>query len=218
MVHDATATPHPKGLILAVDDTPAELRFLAHLLETIPCELCLATSGTMALELARTQPPDLILLDVVMPDLDGYAVCERLQAQEATRAIPVIFLTSRTGPEDIVQGFAKGAVDYVSKPFNPPELLARVRTQLELKQKRDAEHRLLLELQQALAEVKQLSGLIPICAGCKKIRDDQGFWQQVEHYISVHSEATFSHGFCPDCVEQYFPGFSHRDETHTLNS
>ncbi len=196
-------TQPPK--ILVTDDAPSELRVLSELLGGLACEHLLASSGDEALKLARRELPDLILLDVIMPVMDGYEVCARLKADRTTRDIPIIFLTGRTESADIVRGFEAGAVDYVPKPYNPPELLARVKTQLELKQKRDDERRLLAELQLALSQIRQLSGLIPICAGCKRIRDDSGYWQQVEEYVTEHSDATFTHGLCPDCVEAYFP-------------
>ena len=107
----------------------------------------------------------------------------------------------------IARGLEAGALDYIVKPFEPLELLARVRTHLALHRSRTQERKLVKDLQAALEQGKQLSGLLPICAGCKKVRDDNGFWQQVERYIADHSEATFSHGLCPDCIPIYFPDF-----------
>ena len=140
-----------------------------------------------------------------MPGMDGYEVCEALKQDPLTREIPILFISCRGGVEDIARGLEAGALDYISKPFEPLELLARVKTHLELHRRRSQERRLIKDLQAALEHVKQLSGLLPICAHCKKVRDDQGFWQQVERYISAHSEATFSHGLCPDCIPMYFP-------------
>ena len=124
---------------------------------------------------------------------------------ESTKDIPIIFLTAKVEIDDIVRGFKIGAADYVAKPFNSAELLARVRTQLDLKKSRDSEKRLIAELQQALHDVKTLSGLLPICASCKKIRDDHGYWQQAEEYISDKSDAKFSHSLCPDCIKKLYP-------------
>src|SRR5689334_25407406 len=95
-----------------------------------------ATSGQQALERAQAQRPDLILLDLMMPGMDGLEVCQRLKASPLTRGIPVIFLTASNEMEHLVKGFAAGALDYVTKPFNAPELLARVRTHLELQHAR----------------------------------------------------------------------------------
>lgn len=95
-----------------------------------------ATSGAQALERVQAQPPDLILLDLMMPEMDGLEVCRRLKADPATEQIPVVFLTASNEMEHLMQGFDVGAVDYVTKPFNAPELLARVHTHLELKHAR----------------------------------------------------------------------------------
>jgi CheY-like chemotaxis protein len=192
-------------LILVVDDIPTNIQLLATVLDTQGYQICEATHGAQALELVQDVVPDLILLDIEMPEMDGYEVCRRLKTDPNLRDIPVIFLTARTDPEDIVKGFKAGAVDYVLKPFNTEELLARVHTHVSLKRARDLEHKLIAALRESLAHVKELKGLIPICANCKKVRNDEGFWQQVESYISVRSDATFSHGICPDCIEVLYP-------------
>jgi CheY-like chemotaxis protein len=150
-------------------------------------------------------PPDLVLLDVRMPGLTGLEVCRRLKADPGAQAIPVIFLSAAGESEDIVAGFEAGGADYVAKPFRAPELLARVRAHLELKRGREAQTRLIAELQEALDSVKVLSGLVPICGNCHKIRNDGGFWQRMESYIESRSEAKFSHGVCPDCIEVLYP-------------
>lgn len=194
--------------LLIVDDVPQNLQVLAGILAQLPGHISAATDGPGALELAFQEPPDLILLDVTMPEMDGFEVCRRLQADPRTRELPVIFLTARTQTQDILQGFEAGAVDYVSKPFNPPELLARVRTHLALKAALDRERAIRQQLEEALANIKVMSGLIPICARCLKVRDDRGYWTRVEAYVSAHSEATFSHGVCPECTRDLYPEFS----------
>ena len=191
--------------MLVVDDAPLNLDLISTILKSQFCRLHSAESGSEALVLAKELQPDLILLDVMMPGMDGYEVCEALKQDPLTREIPILFISCRGGVEDIARGLEAGALDYISKPFEPLELLARVKTHLELHRRRSQERRLIKDLQAALEHVKQLSGLLPICAHCKKVRDDQGFWQQVERYISAHSEATFSHGLCPDCIPMYFP-------------
>ena len=117
--------------ILVVDDTPANLDVMGRALETAGYRAMVASSGEVALQLAERFVPDLILLDVVMPGLDGFEVCRRLKQGEATRAIPVIFLTARDDTEDLIEGFRAGGVDYVAKPFRKEEVLVRVQTQLE---------------------------------------------------------------------------------------
>ena len=183
---------HAKGpLILAVDDTASELDLLAKILGREGYQLVLAKDGSQALAMAVRERPDLILLDVLMPDLDGIEVCKRLKANPVTRAIPVIFVTAQSGSDEILTGFEVGAVDYVTKPFRIPELLARVHVHVEL---RRVQH-----------EVRTLRGILPTCAHCKNIRDEKGTWHAIEAYISQHSEAHFSHGLCPTCAPLYFP-------------
>ena len=122
--------------LLLVDDEPANLQILRHILQE-DYRLLFARNGEKALQLAADESPNLILLDVMMPDIDGFEVCRRLKSSESTRMIPVMFLTSLDRPEDEELGFALGAEDFIHKPVSPPVVLARVRTQLELKAARD---------------------------------------------------------------------------------
>ncbi len=143
--------------------------------------------------------PKLAVLDWVMPGLDGVEVCRRLRARPTAEPVYVILLTARDSKADVVAGLQAGANDYVIKPFDRAELQARVqvgRTVVELQHSLAARVR---ELEDALGQVRQLQGLLPICSYCKKIRDDNNYWQQVENYVSEHSAARFSHGICPDC-------------------
>ncbi len=125
-----------KQTILIVDDLPENISFLESLLKD-EYEIKAANNGKVALKIAIKLNPDLILLDVVMPGMDGYEVCERLKAEPGTRDIPIIFVTSNTEEEQITRGFAAGGVDYITKPYNPSELLHRVSTHLGLKQARE---------------------------------------------------------------------------------
>jgi two-component system sensor histidine kinase/response regulator len=126
----------PRSSVLVVDDITKNLQVVGTLLRQAGYAVTPATSGAEALEGLREKVPDLILLDLMMPEMDGLEVCRRLKADAATRQTPVIFLTASNEMEHLVKGFEVGAVDYVTKPFNPPELLARVRTHLELKHAR----------------------------------------------------------------------------------
>lgn len=199
-----------KSLVLIVDDVPRNIKVLGDILRTKDYRIAVSTNGTQALEMVNKIQPDLILLDVMMPDMDGFAVCKILKESSQTRDIPVIFLTVKTEINDIVKGLGIGAVDYISKPFNSTELLARVNTHLELKKARDREKELIKKLKEALSQVKQLSGLLPMCARCKKIRDDKGYWQSVEEFITDHSEAHLSHSLCPKCVTELYPDMADR--------
>ena len=156
---------------------------------------------------------DLILMDVLMPGIDGVQACRRIKQQTHLRDIPIIMVTAKNDLENLHEAFSAGAMDYINKPVKSVELLARVASAITLKKEMDCRklreselRRTNEELQQALREVKVLRGLIPICASCKKIRNDGGFWQQIEEYIGEHSEAEFSHGICQPCLKKLYPG------------
>ena len=131
-----SAEEERKPVVLVVDDTPAILGVLFELLGEAGLEVLVAEDGVSAIERAAYARPDLILLDVLMPELDGYETCERLKATPETASIPVIFMTALTDTMAKVRGFDVGAVDYVTKPVQRVELLARVRTQITLQQLR----------------------------------------------------------------------------------
>ncbi len=156
---------------------------------------------------------DLILMDILMPELDGVAACRVIKTRGHLRDIPVIMVTAKTDSSNLQEAFSAGAMDYINKPVNTVELLARVSSALTLKREMDCRKAREIELrrsnehlQRALSEVKVLRGLIPICASCKKIRNDHGFWQQLEEYLHEHSEAEFSHGLCAPCIKKLYPG------------
>ncbi len=178
---------YQNAIILVVDDNPQNIQVLGRILRENGYDFVFARNGEQALKYLKTEKPDLILLDIMMPGMDGFEVCKIIIKQYSPFKIPVIFVTAKTESADITKGFETGAVDYITKPFKTPELLARVKLHLELKRARD--------------EIKTLQGIIPICARCKKIRDEKGVWDQIENYISKHSDAMFSHGICSDCSE-----------------
>jgi CheY-like chemotaxis protein len=156
---------------------------------------------------------DLILMDFLMPGIDGVAATRHIKSMDTLQDIPVIMVTAKTDLGNLQAAFSAGAMDFITKPVNSVELLARVNSALMLKKEMDCRkareqdlRRSNEELQQALREVKVLKGLVPICAGCKKIRNDQGFWQQLEEYLQQHSEAEFSHGLCTPCIKKLYPG------------
>lgn len=204
--------------ILIIDDTRDNLRLLTQILTQRGYKVHAVSSGEQGLVAAAAASPDLILLDIMMPGIDGYTVCEQLKAKPETAKIPVIFMSALNEPLDKVKAFTAGGVDYLTKPFQVEEILARVSVHLTLRklqiqleeanaqlavqnqelQKRNA------ELQEALMTIKTLSGLVPICAWCgRKIQDEAGNWIKVEKYVEAHSEATFTHGICPDCLEKW---------------
>ncbi|HTS65850.1 MAG TPA: SpoIIE family protein phosphatase [Candidatus Acidoferrales bacterium] len=149
-------TEEAKKLVLVVDDAPANIRVVNEILHDI-YKVKIATSGPKALELANATPsPDLILLDVVMPEMDGYEVCTRLKAETATRDIPVIFLTGQTETTDETRGFEVGAVDYIHKPFSPAVVAARVHTHLTLRETREQLERQLLAIRAEMETARHI--------------------------------------------------------------
>jgi signal transduction histidine kinase len=151
--------PFIKSRLLVVDDIAKNLQVVGTVLLNQGYEVMPAASGAAALKCVRTRLPDLILLDLMMPEMDGLEVCRRLKADPLTQPIPVIFLTASNEMEHLVKGFEVGAVDYVTKPFNPPELLARVNTHLELKHARDTIVRYGQELSRLNEEKNEFMGI-----------------------------------------------------------
>ncbi|MEW5772448.1 MAG: hybrid sensor histidine kinase/response regulator [Thermodesulfobacteriota bacterium] len=159
-------SPSRKPRVLVVDDTPANLRILSDALRT-DFELALAPSGARALEIAFSEePPDLILLDIMMPEMDGYEVCRRLKDDERTRDVPVLFVTAMAEAEDEAKGLALGAIDYITKPINPALVKARVRNHLALRQaaklREDVERITRHDLKNPLTEVISLPQILAL--------------------------------------------------------
>ncbi len=194
--------------ILIVDDIVLNIQVAAGVLQEYNYEILTATGGEQAIKIIKAKKPDLILLDIMMPDIDGFDVIKSIKENAETSSIPVIFVTAKNDIETLVAGFNAGAVDYITKPFNPFELYARVRAHLELKMAKTELEAKNKELQQALNDIKTLEGLIPICASCKKIKDDDGYWHSVEEYMTEHSDVKFTHGLCNDCIKKLYPEFA----------
>ncbi len=195
---------HYNKTILIVDDTPNNLTVLRKILTGQGYRVRPALSGDVALRTIQADIPDLILLDIIMPGMDGFEICRKLKAEEKTRDVPIIFISALNQIEDKMRAFSEGGVDYISKPFHAEEVLARVKTQMTLYSLVNSLGKKNIELERALDEVKQLQGLLPICAGCKKIRDDKGYWNILESYIEKHSDVTFSHGVCSECSDELY--------------
>jgi DNA-binding response OmpR family regulator len=207
-----------KARILIVDDEPINI----HLLEKILGDLYntnSADNGYDAIRQVKELRPDLILLDVMMPELGGFEVCKILKTDELFADIPILFLTAMDSIAGEVMGLELGGIDYLTKPVNFELLKLRVRNHIELKERNDLvkEQRDLLaiqkaELEMALGRVKRLEGIIPICMHCKNIRGDDASWQRLEAYISDHTDAHFSHGICPACLEEHYPNYTGRKQ------
>lgn len=205
--------------VLVADDNYSNRQLIKLILIKNGYDVTLLEDGQKVLEQVKNINPDIILLDIMMPEMNGFEVCRELKQMPKVKRIPVIFITGLQDTDNIARGFEYGGVDYITQPFENAELLARLKTHLELKNSRERlikmvtrEKRtkkkllsMLHKLQLAKEQIKTLSGFIPICAHCKNIRDDQGYWSRIETYISSRTEAQFSHGLCPDCMKELYP-------------
>lgn len=190
--------------VLVADDDAVSRTVVAAMLKKNGFMVQFAYDGEQAWgALQDADPPSLVVLDWMMPGLDGPEVCRRVRALDSRTPPYIVLLTSRDASADIVEGLRAGADDYVTKPPNEEELLARVNVGARVLALQQTLADRVQRLEEALANVKQLQGLLPICSYCKRIRDDQNYWQQVESYISVHSGVQFSHSYCPDCFNRH---------------
>jgi len=194
-----------KMKILVADDDVTSRHLLGAVLATRGHEVIFACDGVEALEEAlKPGSPDLVIFDRMMPGLDGLEVTRRCRAAQECGRKYVILLTVRDGKKDVVEGLSAGADDYIAKPFDREELLARVAVGERFTVLRRGLEDKVEELSLALGHIKKLQGLLPICMHCHKIRNDKESWQRIESYISDHAEVQFSHGICPDCEKKYY--------------
>ena len=190
-------------IVLVADDLDINRKLLRTLLASEDYEVIEASNGVEAFNILQTTTGPMVgLVDWEMPEMEGIEVCRRVRALHGTPPLYLILLTVRDSKQDIVAGLQGGANDYITKPFDKTELLARVSIGRQMVQLQQTLTERVAELKEALLSVKQLGGLLPICSYCKKIRDDQNYWQQVEAYVGKHSEAKFSHSICPQCYEE----------------
>lgn len=189
-----------KMLIYAVDDDPVNQKLLKSILAKSGFEnIEFLYSGAELLKKVNIELPDIILLDIMMPGMSGYDVLQKLKEKKDLKSIPVIMITAAPIDEDkvpLIKSFELGANDYISKPFFAPELVMRVKSALFLEKQRK-------DLEMALRTIRTLESLLPICSYCKKIRNEESSWQDVEVYISDHTDTMFSHSICPSCYEKY---------------
>ncbi len=188
-------------VLLAEDEAVSRLAVEAALVEW-GFEVSGFADGQSAWEnLQRPDGPRLALLDWQMPGLDGPEICRRVRAQSGLESAYLILLTVRDSRADVITGLAAGADDYVAKPFDREELRLRLRAGQRILQLQQNLGERVKELEVALARVKQLQGILPICSYCKKIRTDRNYWEQVEGYLATQIDVRFSHGICPDCYD-----------------
>jgi YesN/AraC family two-component response regulator len=191
--------------VLIAEDQESINKLIQHQLEKIGHTVIgKAMNGRQAVELVDVLRPDVVLMDIEMPEMDGLEAARLIKEKHPC---PIMLLTSHDDPEMVRRASQVGVGAYLMKPPSVEEIeramimaVARFADLMELR-------RLNNELRMALDNIKVLSGLLPICANCKKIRDDKGYWEAVEGYFSKHSDVQFSHGICPDCIEKYYPDF-----------
>lgn len=199
-------------ILIAEDDATSRM-VLASILTGEGFEVTSAEDGGAAWQLLqRPDAPSLAIVDLMMPGLDGLELVRRVRA--LPNAVPpyLIIVSTKDDKADVVAGLGAGANDYLAKPYDAGELRARIEVGRQLIETRIALNEKVEELELALKEVRTLKGIVPICASCKNVRDDQGYWNRVETYLNEHTEAEFSHAVCPDCMKRLYPQFKD-DET-----
>ena len=193
-------------LLLADDDRTTRI-ILRRNIEQWNYEVFEAEDGTTALEMLEgTEGLRLAVLDWEMPGFDGVEICRRLAARSDSSMVYTLLLTRRSEKRDMIFALDAGAHDFLSKPVDIGELRSRIAVGRRLIEAQD-------QLREATSQIQTLHGLLPICASCKNIRDDQGYWTGIENYIRERSEAEFSHSICPDCRKELYPDFPEPDES-----
>jgi AmiR/NasT family two-component response regulator len=168
-----------------------------------------ASDGAEAVEMACTLNPDVVLMDIQMPELDGLEATRQIQSR---CPMPVVVLTAHESQELVEKASEVGVSAYLIKPPKQIEIERAITIALARHDDLMKLRHLNKELEKALSEIKTLRGILPICASCKKIRDDKGYWNQIESYICKHSEAKFSHSICLECAKKLYPDFIPDDE------
>ena len=189
--------------ILVVEDEGIVVLHIKKTLERLGYEVTgIAATGEDAIIKAMEDRPDLVLMDIVLKGaVDGIDAAEKIRA---IFSIPVIYLTAHADEMTLERAKLTEPAGYIVKPFRKRDLFIAIEFAL-YKSRAEAERLTLVqELQDARSRIRTLSGMLPICASCKKIRDDKGYWNQIEKYITEHTETLFSHGLCPDCVKKAY--------------
>ncbi|NDK15666.1 MAG: response regulator [Armatimonadetes bacterium CG_4_10_14_3_um_filter_66_18] len=187
--------------ILIAEDTPSAQLLLRRTLENWGHEVLYADNGAQALAALAESDVSLVVSDWMMPVMDGVELCRRIRAAEWDRFIYVLMLTAVADKEDLALAFDAGANDYVTKPFNRFELKAHVQAGERIVTLERERTQRIAELEESLRTIRRLKELLPICMYCRKIRNDDNYWQQMEDYVHEETGTDFSHGICPDCYE-----------------
>lgn len=189
--------------VLIGEDDPVSQRLLEAILQKWGYEVICCSDGLdVWSQLQAPGAPGIAVLDWMMPGMDGLQICRKVREMSRSEPTYIILLTTRGRSHDIVAGLDAGADDYVTKPFDREELRARVETGFRTIELQKSLADRVKELESTLLRVKQLQGLFPICPYCKKVRDDQNYWRQIEEYVTENSGAQFSHSICPSCYQR----------------
>jgi DNA-binding response OmpR family regulator len=198
--------------VLLVEDDAASAVLIEVLLAKWGYRVTVAADGDRALEvLLGPDAPRLVVLDRGLPGKSGDQVCRELRARAMTDPPFILMLTGQSGKDDLVSSLEAGANDYVSKPFNHAELRARLQVGARVLELQASLADRIQKLEEALAHIKRLEGILPICMHCHKIRHDRAGWERLEKYIAEHSEARFSHSLCPDCMKLHYPEYLNQE-------
>jgi DNA-binding response OmpR family regulator len=192
--------------VLIAEDDPVSRRVLEVSLMKWGHEVVVTSNGEEAWAALQSDPTlRLAVLDWMMPELDGVEVCKRARLRSDADYVYLILVTAKAQKEDLIAGLEAGADDFIAKPFDSAELRSRLRVGERIVNLKGALELKVSELEAALAHVKRLQGLLPICMHCRKIRTELATWQSLEEYVEDHSDATFSHGICEECMTRYHP-------------
>jgi len=200
--------------VLYVEDESLTRAVFARILERKVRCLFQAENGEEGLELFKKYRPDIVISDVRMPVMDGIEMSRKIKCLDDNAKI--ILTTAHSDASVLLNSIDAGIDKYILKPVDVDVLfsamdscMGTIMLERKIQEQNREKDELISKLQDALDNIKKLSGLLPICSSCKKIRDDKGYWNQIEQYISEHSEAEFSHGICPDCVKKLYPQYKH---------
>jgi phosphoserine phosphatase RsbU/P len=189
--------------VLLADDDKLTLNVLNDVLTRAGYDVITATDGEQAWRKLQEAQPQVAILDWIMPGIEGVEICQRAARDPKLANRYFILLTGKSSTEDLVAGLQAGASDYLRKPFDETELLARVEVGIRFMDLQTKLNDRVQELEKALTQVRRLEGLLPICSYCKRIRNEQDYWERVDAYISQHANVRFSHNICPECYEKH---------------
>ncbi len=202
--------------VLIADDGLTIRRLLETYLSSWGYDVVSVSDGNAAWkELQNPDAPRLVILDWLMPGMDGVDVCRKARQLEHGNLFYIIIFTSLEDKKDLVTALDAGADDFIIKSFDKDELRARVKVGERVARLKSELDNRVKELEESMAHVKLLQGILPICMHCHQIRDDKEVWQRMDKYLAEHTDVMLSHGLCPECYEKHYPDFYENSETES---